>query len=223
MKRKLLLVDDDRVLIRTLGDFFEENGLKVIYAEDGKSAIKTFFREVPDMVILDIDLPIKNGFEVIEEIRLEDFITPIILMTGSVLSDEGKIRGYELGAIQYLEKPVSPWVLLAQIKAKLNPPVKMKVLQIGQKKFVLQNQILSESEVSITLREREALILSALFEVPNQLVNRSKISTLIWGYENSKNNKVIDNLVYNLKHSLADFPELTIRSTYSKGYTLRVE
>jgi DNA-binding response OmpR family regulator len=223
MKKKLLLVDDDCVLSKVLGDFFKEQGFIVLFAEDGGMALKIFSREMPDLVLLDIDLPVKNGFEVIEDIRKEDVLTPIILMTGSLVDEQSKIRGYELGAIQYLEKPVSPAVLLAQIRFRFNPPVKEAMLRVGSKVFLLRNQTLCVEGTELHLREREALILEALFETPNQLVLRKKLQTLIWGNNSVKNNKMIDNLVHHLKKMLEGFPELEIRNLYSRGYTLRVE
>lgn len=222
MKKKLLLVDDDRTLSNILRHFFKENGFYVVYAYDGASALTLFEKEVPDVVLLDLDLPVKNGFEVMEEIRQNDYITPIILMTGSWLDETYRIRGYELGAIQFLEKPVSPVVLLAQIHSILNPPVVERILHVGEIVFRLRNQVLMVDEKEIRFREREALILAVLFEKHGRIVSRNKLLTLIWGYDDLRNSKTLDNLIYQLKKKLEEYPELNIHSHYSKGYMLEV-
>ncbi len=222
MKKRILLVDDDKTLRTVLEAFFRENGFTVLSAGDGALALSIYNKEMPDLVLLDLDLPIMNGFQVVEAIRREDCITPIILMTGSWIDETHKIRGYELGAIQFLEKPVTPMVLLAQIKSLLNPPLKELVICSDQRKFKLCHQTLTVDNQKIQFREREAQILATLFEHPNSMVGRQKIQTLIWGNDDVRNNKTLDNLIYQVKRKLEVYPELVIRSSYSKGYVLEV-
>jgi len=222
MKKKILIVDDDKTLQTVLEAFFKENGFSVIPASDGALALSLYNKEMPDLVLLDLDLPIMNGFQVVEAIRKEDCITPIILMTGSWIDETYKIRGYELGAIQFLEKPVTPMVLLAQIRSLLNPLLKELLICSDLHKFKLCNQTLTIDNQKIQFREREAQILATLFEHPNSMVSRQKIQTLIWGNDDVRNNKTLDNLIYQVKRKLEDYPELVIRSNYSKGYVLEV-
>jgi DNA-binding response OmpR family regulator len=220
MKKKLLLVDDDEDFAKIIGDFFEDNGFLVLYAGDGEEGLTVFANEAPDLVLLDVDLPIKSGFEVMESIRSEDFITPIIFISGSRLDEKSKIRGYELGAIQYLEKPIHLKVLLAQIQSLLNPPNKRYNITAGKRIFKLRNQILTIEDTEIRLREREALILALFFSQPNFLVTRKKLMQLIWRDDGLRNSSALDNLIHSLKKKLEDFTELNIRSYYSKGYML---
>lgn len=220
MKKKLLLVDDDMYFAKITGDFFEDNDFCVSYAGDGEEALKVFAKETPDLVLLDVDLPVKSGFEVMESIRSEDFITPIIFISGSKLDEKSKIRGYELGAIQYLEKPIPLKVLLAQIQSWLNPPVKKYDLCAGKRVFKLRNQILTVEDMEIRLREREALILAFFFVQPNFIVTRKKLMQLIWGDDSLRNSKTLDNLIHVLKKKIEVIPELKIKSYYSKGYML---
>lgn len=222
MKKKILLVDDDKILRTILEAFFREKGFAVSSASDGADALIHYNKEIPDMVLLDLDMPNMNGFQVVEAIRQEDCITPIILMTGSWIDETHKIRGYELGAIQFLEKPVTPMVLLAQINSLLNPPLKECKVCSYQHNFKLSNQTLVVDDKKIILREREAQILATLFEHPNYMVSRQKIQTLIWGNDDVRNNKTLDNLIYQVKRKLEDYPELVIRSCYSKGYVLEI-
>jgi two-component system, OmpR family, response regulator len=220
MKKKLLLVDDDECFARIIGDFFEDNDFCVLYAGDGQEALAVFINESPDLVLLDVDLPIMSGFEVMESIRSEDFITPIIFISGFKLDEESKIRGYELGAIQYLEKPIHLKVLLAQIKSWLNPSINKYDLTVGERVFKLRSQILTVEDLKICLREREASVLAYFFAQPNVIVTRKQLLQFIWGDVSLRNNATLDNLILALRKKLQVLPELNIRSYYSKGYML---
>lgn len=220
MKRRILLVDDDKTLSGILGAFFEENDFNVFYANNGADAIGIYKKEMPELILLDLELPNISGFEVIEIIRNQDYITPIILMSGTYNNEESKIRGYELGAIQFLEKPVSPKVILAQILNKLNPPVFEKIIVIGENTYKLKNQILFTPNERIHLREREALILSLLFDNPGDLILREKIYYKIWGYVDYRNKKTLDTLMHSLKKRLEPCLDFKISNKYSKGFVL---
>lgn len=220
MKKRLLLVDDEKVLSEALGSFFEMKGLKVSYAYDGDEAVKLYRKEMPDIILLDLDLPVKSGFEVAEIIRSEDNITPIIFMTGSYLDEESKIKGYRLGAIQFLDKPVLPNVLWVQIFNKLYPSVYEKKVTFGKNQYRLRNQTLYTPNQTIHLKVREALILSLLFEQPGELIHRKKILFHIWGHEDDRNDNTLDNLIYKLKQRIKPCSDLKITTSYSKGFIL---
>lgn len=220
MKKRLLLVDDDKTLSSLLGQFLEDNNYNVSYAYDGGTAISLYKKVMPDMILLDLDLPVMSGIKVAEIIRSEDYITPIILMSGTFLDEDYKIKGYELGAINFIDKPVPLKVLLAQIESKLYPPVVEMNITIGQNLYRLRNQILFTPDQEIHLMDREALILSLLFEHQGEMISKKKIFNKIWGHDDYRNNKSIDTLIYQLKKKLEVCPELKIINLYSKGYIL---
>lgn len=223
MKSTILLVDDDLTLAGILRDFFEENGFYVLTADNGASGIKTYKCEKTDIVLLDLDMPVLNGFEVVEKIRQEDYTTPIILMTGSWLTEKDKIRGYELGVVQFLEKPVSTSVLLAQIRSLLNPPLIERKLVHAGRVFRLGNQVLTVDDKTIRFREREAMVLATLMEHPGAIISRKKLLTMIWSDDDNRNNKSLDNIIYQIKKKIAEYPEINIKNMYSKGYVLMLE
>lgn len=220
MKKRLLIVDDEKTLSDILGAFFEENDYNVSYAYDGKTAISLYRKEMPDIIFLDLDLPVLNGFEVAEIIRHEDYITPIIMMTGSWNGDNYKIKGFEMGAIQFLDKPISPKVLLSIVRSTLNRPAVEKTISMGQNLYKLHDQRLFTLDKEIQLIEREAKILSLLFEHHGEVISKKKVFNEIWGHDDTRNNKTIDTLIYQLKKKLEVCPELKIRNLYSKGYIL---
>ncbi|MDD4921197.1 MAG: response regulator transcription factor [Bacteroidales bacterium] len=218
---KLLLVEDDLSLAMPLKDFFEDNGFTVFFAEDGEVAMKIYKQRFPDILILDVDLPKKNGFEVIEEIRALDYLTPIIMMTGSYIDAQSEIRGYELGAINYIKKPAIPQVVLAQVNYRLNPPVNALQIKIGDRVFSLRNQELTIENKVIQFRERDAKVLSALFEHKGEVVSRKLLLTKVWGSDRAANEKMLDGIIFRIKEALMPFPEIVLKSSYGKGYLLK--
>ena len=220
-KYTLLLVEDDSALSLILKEFFETSGLKVVQAMDGEEAMRLYAKVFPDIILMDIEMPKKNGFEVIEEIRSSDYTTPIILMTGARLDDASIIRGYELGAINYQKKPVYPPILLSIILSKLHPTIVIKHLKIGDKSFILENQCITMGELTINLREREALVLRTLIDNVNVPVPRKKLIYIIWGNDLPANNNMLDGIISSLRKALSLIPELEIRSIYGKSLVLK--
>jgi DNA-binding response OmpR family regulator len=218
--RKILLIDDDRTLITILSDFFMKNNFKVFVAYEGKSAYQLYLKETPDILLLDLDLPLMNGFELAELIRKDDALTPIIMMTGTWFNTEFQIKGYELGAIQFLDKPFSLPVLLAQILSIVNPPMIENVILCNGKQVRLSNQIIRCGNRRLTLREKEAKALALLIKNQGTVVSRKLLQIEVWGVNDSRYNKFLDNLIYELKKKLNQFPELNIKACYSKGYML---
>ena len=131
MKNRILLVEDDRALGETLKDFFEANGLSVAWAQDGNAALKLFNSFNPKLILLDVILPGKDGFDVITEIHKTNTTVPIIFMTGTQFDASDQIKGYKLGAVNYLRKPVLPQVVLAQINNLLS--------NVSTRRFKLEN------------------------------------------------------------------------------------
>jgi two-component system phosphate regulon response regulator OmpR len=117
MDKSVLLVDDDEKLCKLLREYLEDYGFQVLTLGDGTSVVKTIRAESPDIIILDIMLPGKDGLDVLKEIRTE-FSMPVIMLTAKG-EDADRIVGLELGADDYLPKPFNPRELLARMKAVL--------------------------------------------------------------------------------------------------------
>ena len=115
MSKKVLVVDDDEKLRALVSEYLEGYGFKIITLPDGRSVLNTIRRESPDMVILDIMLPGRDGLDVLKDIRSE-FTLPVIMLTAKG-EDADRIVGLELGADDYLPKPFNPRELLARMKA----------------------------------------------------------------------------------------------------------
>lgn len=221
MGYKILLVEDDLVLATVLKDFFEENQLTVLHAADGETALVLYEKEHPHLILLDVILPGMNGFEVISEIRKKDFYIPIVLMTGTELEPESEIKGYQLGAINYLRKPVLPMVVLALVKRLLNKSHGVEHYTIGDYHLTLQNQFVKINETSFQLRERDFQVLSLLLKYQNTIVARQYLLQVVWQDDAYDKNNGLDSAISRIRKAFRPFPEISIKGIYGEGYMLQ--
>ena len=115
---KLLAVDDDLELLRLIAFTLRQSGYLVLEAQDGVQALAIAERELPDLVLLDVNLPRINGFEVLKRLRGSGSTVPVLMLTVRS-SEEDQVQGLDLGADDYLTKPFSPRTLLARVRALL--------------------------------------------------------------------------------------------------------
>jgi len=222
MKNRILLVEDDDVLGETLKDFFEANGLSVAWAQDGNTGLKLFNSFKPQLILVDVILPEKNGFEVITEIRMTNPTIPVIFMTGTQYDANDQIKGYNLGAVNYLRKPVEPQVVLAQIDYLLSQTsilrFKFELLDI-----IIDNQLITINGTQVILREKESKLLLFLLKNQHKVISREDILQFIWGDNSYNLNNILDSTISHLKKSLSVFPALKIVSVYGNGYKLSID
>ncbi len=222
MNDLILLVEDDLVLGKTLKDFFEDNGLSVIWSVNGVDAVKRYKESRPQLLLLDIVLPELDGFSVANEIREINGVVPIIFMTGTALDIENYHKAYQLlRASNYIEKPVNPHHALAQIMSLLNP--------VGVDKFIINNlhilidgQQLTINDRTIKLLDKEIKVFTLLLENVNFTVRREYILSEVWRDDNYKMNNALDRSVSHLKKTLKEFPSISITTIYGNGYQMRI-
>ena len=219
MKCTILLVEDDVVLGQTLKDFFEYNDFSVLWAQDGNKAIEMFEESSPAIILLDVVVPHKNGLEIAAEIRKSNRIVPIIFMTGTALSEKDHIDGYNLHAVNYLEKPVVPQIVLAQIKSILQP-VSINKFSLTNHTIQIDNQLLTIDNKQFELRDKEIEVLALLLVNVNRVVKRKEIMSAVWKHNPPRLNNLLDTAISNIKKVLKQFPDLQIRTIYGSGYRL---
>ena len=222
MRNKILLVEDDSGLALTLKTFFEDNGLWVFHTGNGGEAFALYQKERPDLVLLDIVLPDKDGFEILDEIKNVDRAIPIILMTGTEFSDECQIRGYDLGALNYLLKPVTPQIVLSLIRNLLSLPKNLRKYRVGNYVFQLHSQNVEINNVSLNLREKDAVLLGLLLDHVNQIVPRNTILQQVWLDSNPEKNNILDGAVSRLRGLFKPYPDIQIETVYGNGYVLNI-
>jgi two-component system phosphate regulon response regulator OmpR len=228
MEKKVLLVDDDEKLRKLLGEYLEGYGFKVIALADGSMVPETIHTKSPDMVILDIMLPKRNGLEVLKDIRME-FAIPVIMLTAKG-DDEDRIVGLELGADDYLPKPFNPRELLARIKAVFRRHYRWNKSRAAQDEdtyikaagLVLNRakQTLLKGDRELELSSTEFKLLEILMQHPNQVMGRDQLMDLARGRDFMAFDRSIDVHVSKLRAKIETDPRSPryIKTIWGTGY-----
>lgn len=220
MRNKILIIEDDKELALTLKDFLEENALQVWHADSGEEGLTLYYKEKPDLIILDVMLPHKSGFDVIEEIRDIDVAIPIIMMTGTEFDENSQMKGYKHRANNYIKKPILPQVLLAQIQSILFIPDDLVKYKIGGITIRIHAQYAEFDTKQHKLREKDIKLLNLLLQRKNQVVYRPSILKQIWGDDHPDNNNLLDGTMSRVRKLLKEYPSIKIDTVYGGGYIL---
>lgn len=213
MPEKILIVDDENPIVEILKYNLEKEGYNVVTAYDGEAAIKIFTEENPDVIVLDIMLPLKDGLAVCREIRLQSDI-PIIMLTAKEMEVD-KILGLELGADDYVTKPFSAREVTARVKAILRRNVASANKLSGDTGGRLtvgsitvdrdEVQVYNEGEpVELTLREFNLLVY--LMMKPGYVFSREQLLNQVWGYDYIGDDRTVDVTVRRLREKLEENP-----------------
>ena len=216
---KILIVDDDIPFALPLKDYFEEEGFKVTHVISGEEAVEVYARERPSIVLLDVKLPGIDGFETLKKIREIDNSIFVIMMTGTEYDTDSQVKGYSLWAVNYIQKPVIPQVLLAQINNLLNPPETKRYI-IGRYNITIQNNELSINDEIYTLGEKDIQVMSILLQKQNAIIPRKELLLSIWKDDDPRLNNRLDSSISNIKKVLNKYPDIKIKNIYSEGYCL---
>lgn len=219
----LLLAEDDLNFGSVLKDYLELNGFTASLARDGAEAVRLFKEEEPQLCVLDVMMPQKDGFAVADTIRKIDDQVPIIFLTAKTMKED-MLRGYQLGADDYLTKPFDSEVLLYKIKAVLNRaqpvPEEVKEYEIGRYNYHVESRELRYSGMVQTLSPKEGALLHILAENKNQLVSRSYALNKIWKDDNYFTGRSMDVYMAKLRKYLKKDPQVAIVNVHSEGFRL---
>ncbi len=182
MTHKILVVDDDNDLREMVGLVLSSAGYQPVYVADGALAFEVFQRENPDLVLLDIMLPSKDGIQVCREIRAVSGV-PIIMLTAKSDTDD-VVRGLEVGADDYITKPHRGAELIARIRARLRPlSSETGVLQIGPLVLDVEAHEVRRGDELISLTPLEFSLLLTLAARPKQVFTREMLLEQVWDYQ----------------------------------------
>ena len=225
-KQKILYVEDEQSLGLIVKESLESRGFSVNYCQDGKAGLRAFKDFKPDICLLDIMMPVKDGFTLAQEIRKLDDKTPIIFLTARSQTPD-VVKGFELGANDYIKKPFSMEELIVRVKARLNEASGMnevnsdlKSFVIGRYQFEYDKQTLELSGQSRKLTHREAEILRLLCINKNKVLERSQVLDKVWGDDNFFNARSMDVFITKLRKYLAEDSEVEILNVRGIGYKL---
>ena len=226
---RILLIEDEPSLIFTLRDTLENEGYIVIVCEDGEEAVGLAQENKPDIIILDIMLPGKNGYEICQELRALKFTIPIIILTAKN-QELDKVKGLDIGADDYITKPFGVKELLARIQARLrrtgtySSSNNIDLLQLGTTKIdLLESKAIFEDGRTNELTARETELIKYLLEAGGEPVSRDELLEKVWRYEYSTNTRTVDVHISKLRakiESLPDEPRHLI-TLHGVGYLLK--
>lgn len=216
----ILLVEDDKDIVEIITDYFDNNKFNFSVAEKGNTALAMIFENTYDLLILDIMLPDINGYDICKEVR-KNRDTPIIFIT-ALDSQENILKGYSYGCDDYIVKPFSLPVFKSKVEALIK---RSKGLVTGETLFVGDislnthcSKVFCNGE-EVTLTHKEYEILKLLLENKNKIVTREKLINTIWGYDNTKNERVLDSHIKNLRKALGKQGK-QIKTVVNRGYTI---
>ena len=222
-KIKVLLAEDEIALGMIIQESLESRDFKVNLCADGQKAWEEYQRSKPDVLVLDVMMPKKDGFSLAEQIRKNDPYTPIIFLT-SKSQTEDVVKGFGLGANDYIRKPFSMEELIVRIKAQLD---RLRVrqnqsdwIEIGMYSFHPIKQILKFGTKENSLTAREASLLQILVEHANEVTDRSLILSQIWGSDDFFNARSMDVFITKLRKKLKEDPQIQLLNIRGFGYKL---
>ncbi len=225
-KIKVLFVEDEQSLGLIVKESLESRGYDVRYCQDGKAGLQSFHEVKPDICLIDIMMPVKDGFTLAQEIRRTDSSTPIIFLTArSQTSDV--VKGFEIGGNDYIKKPFSMEELIVRIKARINEPGnslrtddETEIFQLGNYLFDHKKQTLAIRNQVTKLTHRESEILRLLCINRNQVVERSFVLKKVWGDDNFFNARSMDVFITKLRKHLQEDSGVEILNVRGIGYKM---
>jgi len=227
---RILVVDDDHDIVRLVRSYLEKAGYEILTAYDGESALRIIRAEKPQLLILDLMLPDRDGWDVAKIVRAEEKIaaTPIIMLTARV-EDNDKIVGLEIGADDYITKPFNPREVVARVRALLRRSHLQQETQAPQRllagELILdigKRELLRNGD-RINLTPSEFELLKVLMQNPGFVITRDELSDKALGYGSYSAGRTLDSHIKNLRKKL-DLPgkqDSIIQTVHGIGYRFR--
>lgn len=228
MNETILLADDDELMVDVLQDQLQREGFRVIIARDGEAALALAFQAQPDLILLDVMMPKRQGLEVCQEIRRQQ-TTPILMLTARG-EEIDRVLGLELGADDYIVKPFSFRELLARIRANLRrvayqepvATVATNLLHLGTLTIDRNRRTVVNDGQLVQLSHREFDLLLALVDAHGAVIKRNDLLDLVWGVDWIGDTRTLDVHIRWLREKLEADPSrplllLTVRNV---GYRL---
>ena len=227
MKYKILIADDEAEIRDLLKLYLENEGYEVLEAEDGGDAILKLDQEKPDLAVLDIMMPVADGYQVISKVR-EDSNIPVIVLSAKDVDSE-KILGLNLGADDYIVKPFNPLEVVARVNSAIRrfhrfgageTPSSEPVIKVGDLLLDPSSCTLRKKEEEIDLTHTEYKIMELFMTNPGKVFTKQQIYEYAWGDEYIVADNNIMVCISKLRSKLSDDPSEYIRTLRGLGYRL---
>lgn len=229
MKEKILIVEDERDIIKMLEYNLKKESFKVISAGDGEEALDLAVRQKPDLILLDLMLPGMDGLEVCKALKKESKVAaiPIIMLTAKG-QESDKVVGLELGADDYMTKPFSPRELIARIKAVLRRVTEKEklpeIFQIGDLKIDFAKICVTVKDKPVELTAKEFELLKTLLKAKGRVLSRDYLLDTIWGFDHAMEiqTRTVDVHIRTLRKKLKTASKYII-TVKNYGYRFEIE
>ena len=221
---RVLLAEDDENLGELLQNYLNAKSFETDLFEDGQKAFEGFREDHYDLCILDVMMPVKDGFTLAQEIRTIDKVVPIIFLTARSMKDD-VLEGFKIGADDYITKPFNMDELLFRIEAilrrvKTETPFTPQLYTLGKYTFDTQKQLLQSNDSSYKLTTKESELLKLLCDNANQVLERNYALKTIWEDDNYFNARSMDVYITKLRKFLKDEPSVEILNVHGRGFKL---
>ena len=213
MAKKILVVDDEPNIVDILRFNLQREGYEVVAAYDGQEGLDKARSEAPDLILLDVMLPMLDGFQVCEELRKTDRLTPIIMLTARE-EERDRVMGLELGADDYVVKPFSVRELLARVRTNIRRTAVIsedgggedKLLRAGRLTVDPERQTVLKDGESVDVSQREFELLRLLAASVGTVFSRAQLLSQVWNYDYYGDTRAVDVAVRRLREKLEDDP-----------------
>ncbi|TSA43269.1 MAG: DNA-binding response regulator [Chitinophagaceae bacterium] len=226
-KAKVLLAEDDLSLGFVIKDNLQDEGYEVVHCPDGEVAWQQFQKKGFDICLLDINMPVRDGFSLAKKIRSLTDVVPILFITAKTMQED-KLKGFQTGADDYITKPFSMQELMMRMEVFLRRSKKLQAdikeeYQIGKLRFVFNElKIYHEKEV-ISLTQRESDLLRFFAQHLNKILKREEVLLNVWGKDDYFLGRSMDVFITKLrKHFKAD-PNIVLETIHGVGFRLKTD
>ena len=226
IKSKVLLAEDDLSLGFVIKDNLQDAGYDVTHCQDGEAAWQQFQKKEFDICLLDINMPVRDGFSLAKKIRSISDVVPVIFLTAKSLQED-KLKGFQTGADDYITKPFSMEELLLRMDVFLRRTKKLlsdtkEEYQIGKLRFVFTElKIFYDKEV-ITLTQRESDLLRFFALHFNKILKREEVLLHVWGKDDYFLGRSMDVFITKLRKYLKADPKIVLETIHGVGFRLHV-
>ncbi len=225
LKGRILVVDDDREVVRLMRAYLEQAGYEVLAAYDGETAVHVLRREKPDLILLDLMLPDRDGYDITRLVRGDPSLAhiPIIMLTARV-EDTDKIIGLEIGADDYVTKPYNPREVVARVRARLRSQgtFQPRVLRAGGLQMDVDRREVQVDEQPVDLTPTEFNLLRVLLDQAGYVLTRGELIRKGLGVDFEGLDRTLDSHIRNLRQKIEPDPRQPtyIQTVYGVGYQL---
>ncbi|HOA19527.1 MAG TPA: response regulator transcription factor [Sedimentibacter sp.] len=223
---KMLIADDNRQITSILEEYAKKEGYDVKIAYNGRQALDTFDKHKPDIVLLDVMMPIIDGFEVCRRIRKVSNV-PLIMITARG-EDFERIMGLDIGADDYIVKPFSPAEVMARVRAVMRrigaENISSKLFVYDNIKINMEDYIVTIDENNVSLTKKEIEILWTLAVNKNKVFSRENLLNSLWGYDYYGDSRTVDSHIKRLRSKIDNFQHKNweIKTIWGVGYKFEV-